>query len=212
MKNRTVITLIFLATVGVVGNAFANRTDSDSYYTSGYGYSGTPQSNNYTNGMAFSNREGGALTQTIVGVVKSVNAEKHAFVIEDIRDGITATVLTDSKTIASLQPAQMVTVKLRSGSPIAQSVMAGSSAHSNAVPTGMVSYSKEGNVEIQTIVGVVGSVNPEKNVFVVEDQRDGITKTVSTDSEVIASLKTGMLVSVKLHLGSPVALSVASGT
>ncbi len=204
MKNKTVITLTLLATLGVAGSAFAG-----SPFPNKWSYSGTKRTNNNAvlSGTAYSDRQ----NRTIMGEVISVNAEKGVFVVEDKRDGITATVLTDSQTIVSLHPGQMVTVKLRSGSSIAESVMVGSSAKNNAVPVGMVSYNKEGGIQTQTIVGVVTSVNAEKGVFVVEDKRDGITATVLTDSQTIVSLHPGQTVRVKLQSGSPVAVSVAAG-
>ena len=206
MKNKTIIMITFLVTLGVMGNAFAERSPFPPNTKKGV------RTNVTLSGAAYSSKEAGIQTQTIKGEVNSVNAAKSAFVLEDKRDGITAMVLTDPKTIASLQPGQTVTVKLRSGSPVAQSVViAGSEKQrsNNVAPSGRTYYSKEGSVQTKTIVGVVESVNPGKNVFVIKGE--GAGTTVLTDSETIASLQQGQMASVKLQLGNPVAVSVVAG-
>ncbi len=204
MKNKIIIILTFLATVGLIGNAFAiSLTDS----LPNNGYSGQPVMSVIPGGSAYSNKAGGVGTQTITGEVGSVNPGKNAFIVEDKYDRITATVLTDSQTIASLRSGQMVTVKLVSGSPVARLVRVRSSVNTE-VPIGMVSYNKEGGVATQTNMGVVKSVNPKNNVFVLENKHCPLTTLASTDSETIASLHPGQTVSVKLHQGSPRAISV----
>ena len=69
------------------------------------------------------NKEGGVQTRTLMGEVRSVNAVKGVFVVEDKHDGITALVSADAQTIASLQAGQKVIVKT-AGGQFARSVIA----------------------------------------------------------------------------------------
>ena len=206
MKNKQNIIFTVIATFSVAGNAFAGYIWPT---TMVHPTRAGAHSTTVLSGAAYSNKEGGVPTQTILGEVKSVNADKGVFVVEDRHDGITATVSTDSQTLASLHPEQMVTVKLRSGSPFAQSVMTESSGKNSIAAAGMTYYGKEGGIAIKTIVGMIESVNPGKNVFVIKGE--GAPTTVLTDSETIAPLRQGQTASVKLHSGSPFAVSVAVG-
>lgn len=202
MKNKTMFMLTFLAVLGAMGSSFAAPTLPQKNYN--YSGAGRKHTNEVPVGRTSYTKEGGVSVRTIMGEVKSINTEKKLFVVEDKHDGVTATVLTDAQTISSLRPGNIVTVKLTSGSPVAKSVKIGTSESNTPVPVGMVSYSKG----TKTITGVVASVNPKKNVFVIEDKRDGITETVVTDSQTIASLHAGQVVRVRLNVGSPIAQSV----
>lgn len=205
MKNKTVMIFALLIMLGTTNNVFAANPWPANTKKG-------VRTNEVFSGRAYLTKEGGVPTQVIMGEVKSVLTEKGVFVIEDKHDGITATISTDSQTIASLQRGQMVTVKLRSGSPVAQSVViAGSEKHrnNNTLPSGRTYYGKEGSVQTKTIVGVVESVNSEKNAFVIKGE--GAPTTVLTDFETIASLRPGQRASVKLYSGNPVAVSVLAG-
>jgi hypothetical protein len=211
MKNNTFIILTFLVALGTASNVFAGDIWKNMPH---YPYSGAGRAhtNEVPVGSTSYSKEGGVRVQTITGEVKSINTEKKLFVVENRHDGITAIVLTDSQTIASLRPGQMVTVKLRSGSPIAQSVViAGSEKRrsNNVMPSGRTYYSKEGGIQTKTIVGMVESVNTTKNTFVIKGE--GAPTTVLTDSQAIASLHEGQTASVKLQSGSPFAISIAAG-
>ena len=206
MKNKILVILSFLAVFGAAGNVFAGRTLPETNYP--YSGAGRTHTNVVPVGMTSYSKEGGVQIRTIMGEVRSINTEKGLFIVDDKHDGVTATVLTDANTIASLHPGDVVTVKLRSGSPMAHSVITASQARTNnAAPVGKISYTK-GN---KTITGEVVSVNANKDVFVVEDKRDRITETVSTDAQTIASLRPGQVVTVRLHSGSPIADSVEIG-
>lgn len=207
MKNNTFIILTFLVVLGTASNAFAGDIWKNMPH---YPYSGAGRThtNVVSTGMVSYAKEGGVQTTTIMGEVKSINSEKGLFVLENKHDGITTTVSTDAQTITSLHPGDMATVKLHSGSPVAYSVATGSRARSNnAAPMGMITYNKGSKI----ITGEVVSINSNKRVFVVEDRRDKVTVTVLTDSETIASLRPGQIVTVKLPIGSPIAESVAIG-
>ncbi len=123
MKNITVIIFTFLVTVGVVGNAFANPTDESRFFKNSNRTWVDRNGDSIPVGGIYYSKQGGVTTKTITGVVIKVNTEKNVFVVEDKHDMITTPVLTDSRTIASLQVGQLVTVKLRSGSPLTQSVL-----------------------------------------------------------------------------------------
>lgn len=203
--KKTIMIFALLITLGITNNVFA-----------AYPWPANTKKGVRTNvvlsGRSYSTKEGGIWTQIIKGEVNSVNAEKGVFVIEDKYDGIVATVSTDPKTITSLQTGQMVTVKLRSGSPVAQSVVITSSEKprsNKAAPSSMTYYSKEGSIQTKTIVGVVESVNSGKNAFVIKGE--GAPTTVLADSKTIASLRQGQTASVKLYSGNPVAISVVAG-
>gem|GEM_PF-6169206 len=154
------------------------------------------------------NKEGGIATRSVMGQVISLNAGKNVFVVEDKHCITKAAVSTDSKTAASLQPGQIVTVKLRANNPVAQLVSTGSSARSTSVPFGKVSYNKEGGIQVRILAGEVQSVNAAKGVFVVGDKHDGITATISADAGTIASLQAGQKVVVKTQSGSQFAQAV----
>ncbi len=81
----------------------------------------------------------------------------------------------------------------------------------NATSFAMTYYGRQNGIQTQTIMGVVESVNPGKNVFVVHDRDEGKSTTVLTDAKTIASLSKGQTVRVTLNAGSPVAQSVAAG-
>jgi len=68
------------------------------------------------------NQGAGTHFETIIGVVESVNRSKNAFVVYDKYEGTSTTVLTDSKTIASLVEGQTVRVIKNVTSPMALSV------------------------------------------------------------------------------------------
>jgi len=139
MKNKIMFILTFAATVGLVGNAFANRANSDSYIT-GNGYAhpavmsvNIPENpvpikvngvwvNTYTEastsvnttpiGMAISKKDIGGLNQDNIGVVTSINPRNNVIVIENKHCPKTSVVSTDDGTIASLQLGQIVSAKM----------------------------------------------------------------------------------------------------
>ena len=148
MKNKIIIMLTFLATVGLMGNSFANRTDSGSYIT-GNGYAHQPvysvipkerpallkiggvwaKSINKTSantmvpmGMVTYRKELSGTSQTNMGIVKAINSNNNVFVIENKHCPMTTIVSTDSDTISSLHLGQVVSVKLNLGSNRAVSV------------------------------------------------------------------------------------------
>jgi len=77
---------------------------------------------------------------------------------------------------------------------------------------GSTTSNKAGGVLYLTITGIVTSVNAANNTFVVEDQNSKTSTTVSTDSQTVASLSKGKIVTVKLQQGNPFALSVGVGS
>ena len=140
MKNKIMFILTFVATVGLVGNAFANRTDSNSYIT-GNGYSHpavisavpnespvpikiagvwrtiTKERVSLVNtavpiGMATSKKDIGGLNQDNIGVVTSINPRNNVVVIDNKHCPKTSVVSTDDATIASLQLGQTVYAKM----------------------------------------------------------------------------------------------------
>ena len=70
---------------------------------------------------------------------------------------------------------------------------------------------KKNGVSYVIITGVVTTVNTKKNVFVVEDQNSKTSTTVLTDDQTIATISQGKTVTVKLQVGSSMALSVGAG-
>jgi len=203
MKNNIIMVLTFLATVGLVGNASANRTIP----LPNNGVSRPALISVIPSGAAYSDKVAGVEIQTITGEVISANSDKNVYLIKDRYDNLTATVLTD----APLSLGQMVTVKLLSGSAVAQLVGPRNSGNTEA-PVGMVSYKKEGGFLTQTNMGVVKSINLNNNVFVIENKHCPLTTVVSADSDTIASLRLGQTVSAKINLGNPRAISVGIGS
>jgi hypothetical protein len=195
MKNIMTFILTFVATAGLIGNAFAVQPNS---WIRNDGYSGQPVQSVIPIGKVV--KLGGV--QTLTGEVISVGSN-NAYIVKDQYDGITVTVLTDSP----LSLGQVVTVRGRAGSTVAQLVTEKSSRNTE-IPMGMVSYNREKGGFSQTNMGVVKSINSKNNVFVIENKHCPLTTVVSTDSETMVSLHIGQVVSAKLNPGSNRAISV----
>jgi hypothetical protein len=198
MKNKTMFVLTFVATVGLISNAFAVQPNS---WIRNDGYSGQSVQSVIPTGKVV--KLGGI--QTLTGEVIS-GGSNNSYIVKDQYDGITVTVLTDS----SLTLGQVVTVRGRVGSSVAQLVTV-KSPRTTEVPVGMVSYNKEISGLTQTNMGLVKSINTKNNVFVIENKHCPATTIVSTDNDTINSLRLGQIASAKLHMGSNRAISVSAG-
>ncbi|MDE2222614.1 MAG: hypothetical protein KGK03_06045 [Candidatus Omnitrophica bacterium] len=193
-----------MVSVGLIGNAFASRLGPVPN-----GYTGETVTGTVTGETTYAHQIGRTLIRTVKGEIVSLDPGRNAVIVKDQYDKLTVTAMTDPQTMASLQLGQTVTAVQPLNGTVAHLVEA--RAVNTHVPFGMVMYNKEAGVVIQTNTGVVATLNPAKDVLVVENKHCELTTSALVDPQTMASLHPGQMVSVKMQMGNPRALSVMAG-